>query len=53
LIDTLESIEGRKQQRERPSAKEQPPMALSPNMAATVMLMRGRMFQGYVMEQAR
>jgi len=52
LIDTLESIEGRKQQRERPSAKEQPPMALSPNMAATVMLMRGRMFQGYVMEQA-
>ncbi len=27
-------------------------MALSPNMAATVMLMRDRLFQGYVMEQA-
>lgn len=52
LIDTVESIEGRKQQRERPSAKEQSPMALSPNMAVTVMLMRDRLFQGYVLEQA-
>ena len=52
LIDTVESIEGRKQQKERPPTKEQSSVALSPNMAVTVMLMRNKLFQGYVLEQA-
>ena len=51
LIDTLESIDTKKPKGEHSPAKE-PPMVLSPNMAATVMLMRDRMFQGYVLEQA-
>jgi len=52
LIDTVESIEDRKQQKERPPTKEQSPVALSPNMAVTVTLMRDKLFQGYVLEQA-
>lgn len=52
LIDTVESIEGRKQQREHLPSEKQPPMALSPNMAVTVTLMRDKLFQGYVLEQA-
>ncbi len=52
LIDTLESIDTKKQKRAHSPAKEQSPMALSPNMAATVMLMQDRMFQAYILEQA-
>jgi len=52
LIDTLESIDAKKPKREHSPAKEQPPMTLSSNMAATVMLMQDRMFQAYVLEQA-
>jgi len=47
LIDTLESIETRYQPKE-----SLPAVALSPNMAMTAMLMRDRMYQGYVLEQA-
>jgi len=53
LIDTLESIEGKQ------GPKAPPPtgtgtatVSLSPNMTATAMLMRNRLYQGYVMEQA-
>ena len=52
LIDTLESIDTKKQKRAHSPAKEQSPMSLSPNMTATVMLMQDRMFQAYVLEQA-
>ena len=52
LIDTLESIDTKKQERECPPTREQSPVVLSPNMAVTMMLMRDRLFQGYVLEQA-
>ena len=52
LIDTLEEIEVKKPKGEHSPAKGQSPMALSPNMTATVMLMQDRMFQAYVLEQA-
>lgn len=52
LIDTVESIEGRKQQKEHLPSGKQASVALSPNMAVTVTLMRDKLFQGYVLEQA-
>ena len=52
LIDTLESIDTKKQEREHPPTREQSTVVLSPNMAVTMMLMRDRLFQGYVLEQA-
>ena len=52
LIDTLESIDTRNQKKEHPLAKEQPPFVISHNMTAAMMLMRERMFQAYVLEQA-
>ena len=52
LIDTLESIDTRKQKGEHSPAKGQSSAVLSPNMAVTVMLMRDKLFQGYVLEQA-
>ena len=51
MINTMESIETKKQKPNRP-AEVQPSVPLSPNMAVTVMLMRDRLFQGYVLEQA-
>ncbi len=53
LIDTLESIEGKqKPKAPTPSGTEQTTVSLSPNMTVTAMLMRDRLYQGYVMEQA-
>ncbi len=53
LIDTLESVEGKQVPKSPPpTGTETATVSLSPNMTITAMLMRNRLYQGYIMEQA-
>jgi len=53
MIDTLESIEDKHAPKASPPAgAETASVSLSPNMTVSAMLMRDRLYQGYVMEQA-